>query len=378
MKRWIAALTALASLLALVSPSPACILCPGNVQTASTFRQDGRTAKMVLYGTLRNARLNANGSGTTDLDIERVLKNDPFLAGKKMLTLPRYQPADPKDPPKYVVFCDLANGRLDPLRGVPASAALVQYVKGIIDLDPNDPTAALLYFFRFLDAEDQVVANDAYVEFAKATDAEIGRVARLLSPEKLRKMIQHPQTPANRLGLFMFLLGGCGNDSDARLLLDLIKNPAERTTAALDGALSGYIQLRPREGWQLAQEILRDSKRSFTQRCAVIGTVRFYHQWKGKEIDREVLRSFSVLLDQGDIADMAIENLRQWKLWDLTPTVLAQYGKKSHDAPIMRRAIVRYALCCPRDDAARFVGQRRKQDSDLVKDVEESLQFEKK
>ena len=37
----------------------------------------------------------------------------------------------------------------------------------------------------------------------------------------------------------------------------------------------------------------------------------------------------------------------------LTVAVLAQYGKKSHDAPIVKRSIVRYALSCPREDARR-------------------------
>lgn len=379
MNRWLAVIATFAAVSGLLSPASACILCPGNVQTSTTLRQDAGMSKAVLYGTLTNARLNGGVSmGTTDLSIERLLKNDPFLAGKKAVTLNRYVPADPKNPPKYVVFCDIYKGILDPYRGVQVkSPALVDYVKGAIDLDPKDRSAALLYFFRFLDHPDPEIANDAYLEFAKATDQEVGQVARRLDPAKLRKLIVDGQTPASRLGLFAFLLGACGTDADAAFLNNLIRNPTERTGASIDGALSGYIHIRPKEGWQLAQDILRDSKRPFNQRCAVIGTVRFYHRWKGKEIDREALRAFGVLLDQGDIADMAIEDLRQWKLWELTPSVLAQYGKKSHDAPIMRRAIIRYALCCPREEAARFIGQRRKQEPDLVKDVEESLEFEK-
>ncbi len=378
MKRWLAVVTALLGLGTWPSPVPACTFCQGNPQTAATLRQDVGLSKLVLYGTLTSSRLDGTGGGTTEMAVERILKNDPFLTGKKTVILSRYVPVDPKAPPKYVVFCDIFKDKLDAFRGIPVkSPALADYLKGAIDLDPKDRPAALLYFFRYLDHAEQVIANDAYLEFAKATDQEVGQVARRLEPARLRKLIQDPATPANRLGLFAFLLGACGNDADAVFLTGLVKNPTERTLSALDGALGGYMQLRPREGWQLVQDILRDSKRPFSQRCAAIGTVRFYHQWKGKEIDREVLRAMSVLLDQGDIADMAIEDLRMWKLWDLTPSVLAQYGKKTHDAPIMRRTIVRYALCCPREDAARFVGQRRKQEPDLVKDVEETLEFEK-
>src|SRR5262249_46284785 len=149
------------------------------------------------------------------------------------------------------------------------------------------------------------------------------------------------------------------------------------TAGALGGLLSGYIQLRPREGWELALAILRDSRRPFTERLAVLGMLRFYHGWKPEETRREILRGLEALLPQSDLADLAVEDLRRWQLWDLTGEVLALYGKKDFDAPIQRRALVRYALSCPRAEANRFVAQLRKQDPDLVKDVEEALQFEK-
>jgi hypothetical protein len=57
--------------------------------------------------------------------------------------------------------------------------------------------------------------------------------------------------------------------------------------------------------------------------------------------------------------------------------VLALYGKKGFDAPIVRQAILRYALSCPKTDtaAATFVAERRKQDPELVKDAEDALKF---
>jgi hypothetical protein len=75
---------------------------------------------------------------------------------------------------------------------------------------------------------------------------------------------------------------------------------------------------------------------------------------------------------------MAIEDLRRWQMWDLTPKLLALYGKASHAAPITVRAIVRYALCCPRQEAAQFVARLRQQDPNLLAEVQESLEFEKK
>ncbi len=363
------------------SPALACSLCSG--QQSATLRQDAAQAKLVLYGTLLNPRLNAGtdataSGGSTDLRIETVLKTDPFLGDKKLIELPRYVPFDPKNPPKFLVFCDIFNGKLDAYRGIPVrSAAVADYLKGALALDPRDRTKALLYFFSYLEHRDPDVANDAYLEFAKASDQEVGQVASQLAADKLRTWIQDPQTPAHRLNLYGFLLGACGGDRDAAMLEALLQKPTERMAGALGGLLSGYIQLRPREGWELAWFMLRDRRRPFTERFAVLGMLKFYHGWKPEETRQEVLRGLGALLSQNDLADLAIEDLRRWQMWDLTSEVLALYGKKDFDAPIQRRAIVRYALSCPRAEASRFVAQLQKQDPDLVKDVEESLQFEK-
>jgi len=56
---------------------------------------------------------------------------------------------------------------------------------------------------------------------------------------------------------------------------------------------------------------------------------------------------------------------------------VAQYGKPSHDAPIIRRCILRYALCAPRPEAKRLVDQVRMRDPDLVRELEEGLQLER-
>src|SRR5438105_9594806 len=217
----------------------------------------------------------------------------------------------------------------------------------------------------------------SYLEFSRASDADIGQVAGKLSADKLRNWLQDPKTPAYRLALSGFLLGACGGDRDAALLRSMLERTSERTAGAVGGLLSGYIRLRPREGWDLAQAMLQNTQHSFTERYAIIGTLRFYHGWKPEETRDEVLRCLGLLISQGEMADIAVEDLRRWETWTLTDDILSQFGKKTHAAPIVRRAIVRYALCCPQPQAQRFVALLRKQDPKLVGDVEESLQFEK-
>ncbi len=385
MARWLWMMPALALVCLHGGPSPAlaCALCGGAAQNRQTLRQDLEQAKLVVCGSVANPRFLTQGppgSGVTDFRVTRVLKEEASLTAPKLIELPRYIPVpDPRKPPQFVVFCDLVNGKLDPSRGrVITSPAMLDYLAGAKALQGKGRTETLLYFFRYLDHPDDTIATDAYLEFARSSDQEVGEVAKRLSPAPLRKLLQDPRTPAERLGMFAFLLGSCGGNQDASFLEHWIKQPSERVVNVLDGVFSGYISLRPQQGWDLAVAILADARQPFSARFAVARMLRFYHGWKPEQSRPQILRAFAVMLNDGEVADLAIEDLRTWQIWDLTPQVLAQYGKQSHAAPIARRAIIRYALCCPQPEARQFLETARRRDAELVRDLEESLALDRK
>jgi hypothetical protein len=135
--------------------------------------------------------------------------------------------------------------------------------------------------------------------------------------------------------------------------------------------------MNPKEGWELAAVILGDSRRPFPQRFAVHRAVQFLYGCKKDQYRQEMLRCLARMIPDSIFADFAIEDLRQWKCWELTGLVLAQYGKESHSAPITQRSIIRYALCCPLAEARQFVERVRRQEPDLLRDQEEGLEFER-
>jgi hypothetical protein len=360
--------------------TPACSLC-GSLASRQTLCQEMGPAKLVLYGTLANPRFDNSpgappGAGLTDFHIARVLRSDPALGDRKALVIPQYLPVlDAKDPPKFVVACKVTDGKLQPYCGRSIkSEAVLKYVEGALALQGKDRMQSLLYFFGFLDHEDETVAADAFLEFARSSDPEVAQIAPRLPPDRLRRLLQDPKTPAERISLYAFLLGTAGTDRDADLLRDLILRPTDRTAAALDGLLSGYIHRRPREGWDLVVAILGDGKRPFTQRFAASRTLRFYQNSQPAEARPQVLRGLEAMLPDGEVADLAIEDLRRWKMWDLTAKVLAQYGRPTHDTPIVRRTIIRYALCCPQPEARQFIANLRRLDPGLVRELEEGLE----
>lgn len=373
---------AVAALLLLVPPAPACTFCGDNVRTKPTLRMQYAAAKAVLYGRLKNPRFDPKtDEGFTDLSITAALKDDPARGSQNTLTVRGYLPPAADAPADYLAFCGVAGGTLTCTGGVPATAAVVDYIKGAAKLSDNDPTARLAYFFKHLGSADALVAADAFVEFARATDADLAAAAKHFDPAALRKLIADENTPSERLGVFAFVLGVSGGPADAAFLANLLKQSPlpERVRDSFGGLLAGYVLLAPKDGWAFTAAVLADTVRPYSIRLSSVNTVRFFQAARGTACKAEVLKCCAALLPDGDLADQAIEDLRRWGWWDLSADVFAQYAKPTHAAPIVRRGIVRYALSCPTDDAKRFVAAAKAADPQLVAGVEEALKrYEKK
>jgi len=350
-----------------------------------SLRQEALQAKHVYYGTMSNPRLNAvNPAGianasATDFTVDQVVKAaSANRKSQKQITIPRYIPVDAKEPPKYIVFCDEQDGKLDPYRGTPVkSAALIEYLKGATHVDSKDAAKILDFAGKFLDHTDPDVASEAYLEFARSNDADVLAAAKRLDRKRIRKLLDDPQTPIERLALFAYLMGACGSAADADHLRYLLQTPGDRYRGAMSGLYAGLIMLKPEDGWKTLLGTVSDPKKPFGERNAALTALRFYHNANPTGYRDRVLAGLKELLVQDDIADLAIEDLRRWQLWNLTDQVLELFDRKTHQAPLMRRSIVRYALCCPNSAAKAFIDRTRPVMPDLVKDVEESLEYER-
>lgn len=367
-----------AVVIAFAPRADACTFCGENVRTKPTLRMQFAQARAVVYGTLKNPRFDPKtDEGFTDLHAAQLLKDDPARGGRNVVVIPAYLPVIGDTPAGYVAFCGVANGQLAYAFGVPAGAAVVEYLRGAAKLDSADAPARLAYFFKHLASPDAVVSADAFVEFARATDAEIARSAKHFDPAVLRRLIADEKTPGERLGVFAYLLGVCGGPDDAAFFARMLRDSPlpERVRDSFGGLLAGYVLLAPKDGWALAAGVLSNEKESFAVRLSCINAVRFFQATRGSDCKPEVLKCCGALLPQGDLADQAIEDLRRWGYWDLSAEIFAQFGKPTHSAPIVKRCIVRYALSCPAEEAKTFAAGVRQTDPKLVAAVEEQLKL---
>ncbi|MHB1423326.1 MAG: hypothetical protein ACYC3I_09060 [Gemmataceae bacterium] len=395
-RRFLSLGIALPVLMLLVSLATACPFCS---MQGPTLTGEVAQAKLVLYGQLANAKQSDTdtGEGTTDLIVQSLIKNelsgkkdDPLADNNKTVRLERYLQTAEGDKYRYLVYCDVFRGKIDPYRVVPVKEGdMAKYLLGALENKDEAIGKRLRFFFDYLDNPDLEISNDAYKEFSNADYKDYKEMAKDLPPQRVAKWLKDEKTPAFRYGLYASMLGHCGKEEHAKLLHDMLEDPAKRLGSGVDGMLAGYVMLKPKEGWAYTRDILKDGAKEFMVRYAALRAVRFLWDSRPDLIEpKELSEGVGHLLDQSDIADLAIDDLRKRQCWDMTERVLGLRNKKNPkgeclaDIPIVRRSILRFALGS-QDSKAKggaaartYVDEQRKKDPQMVADAEELLKLE--
>jgi hypothetical protein len=148
----------------------------------------------------------------------------------------------------------------------------------------------------------------------------------------------------------------------------LAKLPVPPTSPVVQGVLLGHA-LAP-GGWPPVRAVVADPATDFAVRYAGFKMLPSLRAAAPDVLtDAERAAVLTALLGQPDFADLATDHLRRQRDWSLTPAVLAAFSKPVA-RPVVRRAVIVYALLCPDPASKAFVADRRKADPDLVAKAE--------
>src|SRR5262245_28003827 len=348
-----------------------------------TLREQAAEASLILYGVVLSTRLKDSNKPedgyVTRVQILSALKTDAIWGKPKVVEVHSSIPVkDPENPPKWLLFCDVSSGNLEACGGFVVSSATLDYVRGLLTLDNDPGPGRLLFLFNHLEHADDVVANDACRELQQADYKALRRLASQVPAARISKWLRDPKTPAYRKGLYASLLGNCGAPEHAELLQSLLLE-SKRQPGVYSEHMVAYTLLNPKEGWAYIRGVLNDPIKDFLLRYGALralATLASEHPDVIGKVD--LVEGALLLLQDADIADLAIEQLRQWGRREQIVRVLALYGKKSHDLPVVRRAILRFALTfSDQPQATEFLRDLRKKHREEVEAVEEILEIEK-
>ena len=355
----------------------ACSICSGYGQSLSLREQALKSnSKVVLFGLITKSSLEPDGTGKTEISVQKIFVSPSDFNIQPSISLKQYLPFDTNAYNGILLFADCFKGQLDVFRGVSIpSKEVSNYAAGAMGAITLKGPALLDFYMPFLQSASREIATDAFLEFAKASDSTLIEFSKKMNPALLKSWILDPKVPEERLGLYAFLLGGCGSESDISFLIEMLKSQDVRSQAAFDGAMVALIRLHPDKGWNALHGFLRADDTPLQTRLSCIRSIKVANEiLQGKSHKSEIFKALSIAFRQGELADLAIEELRKMKHWGYTQDILNLYGTKGYTAPVMKRAFLRYALTAPKEPVVEnFLAQCEIKDPQTILEVKESL-----
>ena len=340
-------------------------------------------SEVIVIGHFTNAQGDQT-KGTTDLVVQEILKGDAVAAGKKTIRVERYVAAQEKQ--LYLVFGTVKKGMVEFHRGLASSPAFIDYVRGLLRIDVKDRAAVVSFCFEHLEDKDSVIAAYAMKEFLvqrseggffqEVPDPRLRKMARQMSPQKLRQWLGSEEIESYRADFYCGLLGVCGDASDAELLQKFIARQRQtKMVRSTQQAFIGLIRLSPKEGFHYTHNCLKAKDDAFGVRyAAYTAIIHFLDEEKGVVSKDALLSAMSYLIEDTEFADFPIHHFRERRIWKYTDRIVALKNNKAiFRIPVVRRQVVLYALQCPDPAAQRFIAELRKTDPDSVSEAEEWL-----
>ncbi len=363
-----ALLMALMMLIALATgPASACPFCS---TVSQTFTEEIRSmdvaviAELVALPPIQKGDTSRQEVPKAKFKVRQVIKGDALAKVDQVVETVFFGEAKPGttflvmgvDPPKIAWSTPL-----------PLSERACNYVPRLLEL-PAEGTGRLLFFQEYLEDPDEMLARDAYDEFAKAPYPEIKTLKPNMDHDKLVTWIQDADIPASRRRLYLTLLGVCGGDGDIAMLEDLLKSDDRKKKAGLDAMIGCYLTLKGAAGMPLIEELfLKNQQAEYADTYAAIMALRF-HGSETDVIPRErILQGLRHMLSRPKLADLVIPDLARWEDWSVMTQLVQLFIDADDKTSWVRVPVINYLRACPDPAAQEHIARLEKIDPTAVK-----------
>lgn len=347
----------------------ACPFCSAPSLTLTEQLSGADSAVLVKW--IGGAPAKATDAGSTDFEVIEVVRQP--AAGKLQkgtkINLIRYRSGKMGD--LFLLLGTLGGGNIEWGSPLEVTQAGYDYMKN--SPKPDEPAVKRLsYFLKYLENSDQMIADDAFGEFANASYADVVQLSKEMPREKLRHWVEGKPLPRSektagdqsssnatvspgRIGLYGMMLGLCGNADDAKMMEEKILETKEEFRLGIDGVMGGYLLLTGDKGLAILEEKkLKDKKAPFSETYAAMQALRFMWQYGDNRIEHDRLRkSMRILLDRPELADLVIADLARMKDWSVQNQLMELYEAEAYNIPSIKRAIVRFTLAAAKDTGAK-------------------------
>jgi hypothetical protein len=244
---------------------------------------------------------------------------------------------------------------------------------------PAEGAARLVFFQDFLESADEMLARDAYDEFARAPYKDVLELKDKMHHEQLVAWIKDTEIPASRRRLYLTMLGVCGDRNDADMLEGMLRSDDRKLKSGLDAMIACYLRLRGDEGLALVEELyLRNKATEYADTYSAIMALRFH----GEETDviprARIAKSMHAMLDRPELADLVIVDLARWEDWSVMDRLVELFKNADDKSSWVRVPVVRYLMACPKEEAKKHLTELEKIDAGAVRRAKTFFPFDEK
>ncbi|HZZ30212.1 MAG TPA: hypothetical protein VFE46_19595 [Pirellulales bacterium] len=246
------------------------------------------------------------------------------------------------------------------------------YIKMLLKL--SDRGADRLVFFQnYLEDADQVLKQDSFDEFAKASYDDLKAYGPRANYGQLIKWIQDPDISPSHRRLYFTLLGVCGSEKDVPLIESLFHSKDRKFKAGLDAMIGSYLAIKGPTGMSLVQDMfLKNQAAEFTDTYAAIQAVRI-SQEAGIVTKDNAAKAFHLMLDRPKMADLVIPDLARWQDWTVLDRLVDLFVKADADSAWVRVPVLKYLQVCPLPEAKNQLTKLQQMDPTAAKQAESFL-----
>lgn len=242
----------------------------------------------------------------------------------------------------------------------------IEYVTKAIEL-PKEGVERMVFFQDHLEDKDEMLARDAYDEFAKTPYAGVIAMKDRMKHDQLIEWIKSPTIPVSHRRLYLTMLGVCGKPEDTVLLEEMIRSKDRQTKGALDALVAAYLTLKGPDGMPLVEELfLKNKDAEYTDTYATIMALRF-HGTEEKIIPKaRLLEGIRMMLERPQLADLVIPDLARWEDWSVMDRLVELFKNADEDSNWVRVPVINYLRACPLPQAKEKIDELAKIDPDAV------------
>ena len=360
--------------LAVIGLTPLAVqACPFCTTVSMTFCEEIGQADVAVIAKLvklppQSADPSQNAAATVTparFEIVEFLKGEEWVGRKKSFeTL--YFGSEPVGK-EFLVIAINEKPKLAWATPIAITPPVVPYLKTALSL-PKEGPDRLVFFQDHLEGGNEMLARDAYDEFAKAPYQDVVGLKDRMKHDQLIEWIKDPKVTASHRRLYLTMLGVCGNEQDVAVLETMLKDTSPTGKPGMDALVAAYLTLKGPEGMKLVEDLfLKNGDAEYTETYATIMALRFHGQ-EEKVIPKErLIEGLRHMLDRPQLADLVIPDLARWEDWGSMGKLVQLFKDADDDSNWVRVPVVNYLRACPLPEAKTHLADLEKIDPESVK-----------